>query len=281
MSTGPTGYLYHWSSKMLIHPKGGSHNPGNDTGLVVYASKNDPGRLQFRFVAVEGAGHYGYIEHVSSGKIVHPKGGSLNPDDNTHLVFHSGRHAGCLFGFDEANNLILHKSGKYWHPRGGSPSPGNDTPVVVHHGYHDGEKFYFGDIDGKAISPYPQPNLSGDWQLLQAFITPMADHTYNVKYKIGRSKTESQTTHQAWSVSAGAAYGFFSGSVEYSGYLEHTTSDTWNEEREESITINVKKGHSVYVWQYVFGAAQYGDELRFHSTIVGDTDSEDKKPVLK
>lgn len=106
-----------------MHPSGGSSNPRNDTSLVIYDSKKDPGRLQFRFVAVDGAGHYGYIEHVSSKKVVHPKGGNLDPGNDTRLVLHSDRHSGALFGFDEVNNVILHKNGKIWHPKGGKPDP--------------------------------------------------------------------------------------------------------------------------------------------------------------
>ena len=281
MSTGPIGYLHHWSSRKLVHPRGGSHNPGNDTELVVHSAKDDPGRLQFRFVAVDGAGHFGYIEHVSSGKVVHPKGGSLNPGNDTRLVLHSDRHAGALFGFDEENIVILHKGGKIWHPKGGSPNPGNDTTLVLHSDRHDAAKFYFGDLHGKAMSPYPEPNLSGDWKLLQAFVTPLADHTYSETYKVGRSKTDTEATQHAWSVSADVAYGYFSASAEYSGYVEKTTSETWSEEKEETTTISVKKGQSVFVWQYVFGMAQYGEELHFNSTIIGDTDSQSKKPVLK
>ena len=280
MSTGPIGYLYHWSSKKLVHPKGGSSNPGNGTHLIVFGSKEDPGRLQFRFVAVDGAGHFGYIEHVSSGKIVHPEGGSLDPGNATSLVLHSDRHAGALFGFDEENLVILHKGGKIWHPKGGKPGPGNDTPVVLHSDRHDAAKFFFGSLQGESISPYPSPNLSGDWKLLQAFVTPLADHQYSLAYKVGKSVTKSQTTHNAWSVSVGVAKGLFSASAEYSGFVEKSSSTTWDEGKEQTYTINVTKGHSVWVWQYVFGMSQYDDEIHFQSTIVGDTDCKDKKPVI-
>ena len=205
----------------------------------------------------------------------------LNPDNNTSCVLHSGKHAGALFGFDEENLVILHKSGKVWHPHGGSPSPGNDTTIVIHSGVHDAAKFYFGDLKGNPISPYPGPNLSGDWKLLQAYITPLADHTYSQTYKVGRSTTTSTTTHHAWNVTAEVAKGFFSGSSSYSGFVEHSKSETWEEEREETFTFSVKKGQLVWVWQYVFGVAQYDDEMSFHSTIIGDTDSADKKPVIK
>ena len=281
MSTGPIGYLHHWSSRKLVHPKGGKHNPGNDTELVVHSSKNDPTRLQFRFVAVDGAGHYGYIEHVSSGKIVHPKGGSLNPGNDTHLNLHSDRHAGALFGFDEDSIVILHKGGKIWHPKGGKPNPGNDTLLNLHSDRHDAAKFYFGNLEGDPMSPYPNPNLSGDWELLRAFVTPLADHTYSVTYKVGKSTTKSETTQHAWNISVEVAKGIFSASAEYSGYVENTSSETWSEEKEESYEISVTKGKSVWVWQYVFGLSQYGDEMLFQSNIIGDTNSQDKKPQIK
>ena len=280
MSTGPVGYLHHWSSRKLVHPKGGSHDPGNDTNLVVNSTKDDPSRLQFRFVAVDGAGHFGYIEHVSSGKIVHPKGGSLDPGNDTNLVLHSNRHAGALFGFDEENIVIMHKGGKIWHPKGGKPDPGNDTPLVLNSDRHDAAKFFFGNLGGDCISPYPTPNLSGDWKLLQAFVTPLADHTYSVTYTVGKSVTKSQTTQNAWNVSVGAAKDLFSASAEYSGFVQKSSSTTWKEEMQQKYTINVKKGQSVWVWQYVFGISQYDDEIRFQSTIIGDTDSQDKKPVI-
>ena len=283
MSTGPIGYLHHWSSRKLVHPKGGSHHPGNGTDLVLNSAKDDQSsyRLQFRFVAVDRAGHFGYIEHVSSGKIVHPKGkGSLDPGNETNLILHSNRHAGALFGFDEENLVILHKGGKTWHPKGGKPDPGNDTPLVLHSNRHDAAKFFFGSLEGKKISPYPKPILFGDWKLLQAFVTPLADHTYSVTYTVGKSVTESQTTQHAWNVSVKVAKGFFSASGEYSGFVQKSSSTTWNEEREQKYTINVKKGQSVWVWQYVFGISQYDDEMCFQSTVIGDTDSQDKKPVI-
>jgi len=281
MSEAPIGYLFHWSSRKLVHPSGGSSNPENDTKLVLHDSKSNPGRLQFRFVAVDGAGHYGYIEHVSSGKIVHPSGGSVIPTDDTELVLHSGRHAGALFGFDEDNTFILHKSGKLWHPYGGSGNPPNDTILVLHSAVHDSAKFYLGDLDGNPLSPYPKSDISGDWKLLKAFITPLANHKYTETYRVGKSKTESETNIHAWNVSAGFAKDLFSANASYSTYAEHTSSQTWSEETEKTFEINVSAGQSVWVWQYVFKMFQYGDEITFASSIVGDTDSQDKRPVLK
>ena len=280
MSVGPTGYLFHWSSRKLVHPKGGSSNPDNGTDLVVYDGKNNPDRLQFRFVAVDGAGHFGYIEHVSSKKVVHPKGGSLNPGNDTRLVFHSDRHAAALFGFDEANIVILHKAGKIWHPFGGSPDPGNDTRLVLHSNRHDAAKFYFGNLDGSRLSPYPEPDLLGEWKLFKAYITPLADHSYSETYKVGKTVSESQTTQHAWNISAEVAKGMFSANAEYAGYVEISSNKTWSEETEQITTISVSKGKSVWIWQYVFSMSQYNERIDYQSNIMGDTDSEDKKPEI-
>ena len=280
MSEGPIGYLFHWSSRKLVHPKGGSPDPSNGTDLVVHSDKNNPCRLQFKFVPVDGAGHYGYIEHCSSGKVVHPKGGDLHPSNSTRLVLHSDRHAGALFGFDEEHVVILHKGGKRWHPKGGDPHPSNGTRLVLHSDMHDAAKFYFANLEGDAMSPYPNPSVSGEWKLLKGFVTTLADHTYTVTFKVGRDWTKSQETQHAWNVSVEAAKGYFEASAEYSGYVGSTSSETWSEEKEEKYTITVTKAQSVYVWQYVFGLSQYDDTMYFRSTIIGDTNSKDIKPTL-
>ena len=103
---GPIGYIFHRSSGKLVHPLQGWSQPPNDWDLVVHSDKHDPARLQFRFVPVESFGHFGYIEHVSSRKTVHP---SFTTAWGTQLVFHSDRHAGALFAFDEENERILYK----------------------------------------------------------------------------------------------------------------------------------------------------------------------------
>ena len=136
-----------------------------------------------------------------------------------------------MFGFDEEIIAILHKSGKFWHPKGGSAAPKNDTTAVVCSGLYDAAKFDFGDINKNPISPYPEPNLSGDWKLLQAFMTPLADHTYTKTYKVEKSRMDTETDNRAWNVSAKAAILFFSAKAEYSNFVESASSETWSEER--------------------------------------------------
>lgn len=152
---GPIGYIFHQSSRKLLHAKGGSHHPKNDTRLVLHSDKNNSNRLQVQFVPVAGHKSFGYIQHVSSGKIIHPYGGRCDPGNDTYLVYHDDRHDGALFGFDEESFEIKHISGKVWHPKGGSPNPGNDTMCVLHSDHHAAAKFYFGDINGNPMSPYP------------------------------------------------------------------------------------------------------------------------------
>ena len=277
---GPIGYIFHRSSRKLVHPSGGSSNPGNDTPLVLHSDKNSPERLQVRFVPVEGFGHFGYIEHVSSGKIVHPHGGSLTPGNDTRLVYHSDRHAAALFAFDEEDERIMHRDGKIWHPLGGSPNPGNDTRCVLHSDVHDAAKFYFGNLDGTELSPYPNANLSGTWEVVKAFINPLASHTFTQTYKVGKTLRQSSTERHGWSISVGVAKGIFSASAEYSGFVEKTNESTWSSEREETSTIDVTAGKTVVVWQFVFGMKQYDEEYSFQSSILADTDSLDVQPSI-
>ena len=136
-----------------MHPDGGSCYPGDNTKLVVHSAKDSPQRLQFRFLPQEGYDNFGYIQHVASGKIVHPSGGSMFPSNDTRLVLHSDHHAGCLFVFDQGNERIVHRNGKFWHPCGGSPLPADNTECVLHSAVHDAAKFYFGDLNGTKISP--------------------------------------------------------------------------------------------------------------------------------
>lgn len=282
MSTGPVGYIYHSSSGKLVHPFGGSSNPNDNTELVLYDNKDDPSRLQMRFVPKRGEGHFGYIEHVSSGKVVHPLGGRLDPVENARLVLHRDRHDAALFGFNEADKTIIHKGGhKIWHPIDGLPNPSNNTPCVLHSSENDAAKFYFGDINGDPISPYPDRNLSGDWKLLKAFVDPLATHTYSVTYKTGHSEEETDTIRHAWKISAKAAYGMFKASAEYSGFAERSSSNTWSQEKDETYSITVQKGETVAVWQYVFAVEQLGEEKVFRSNIIGDSNDPESPPSFK
>ena len=275
----PIGYIYHRTSFKAIHPKGGSPYPDDNTDLVVHDGSNEH-RLQLQFVPQPAFGHFGYIKHVASGKYIHPNGGSGTPGDNTHLVFHHGAHYGCLFKFDEEKEHIIHIGEKIWHPLGGDTRPGNNNPVVLHSGSHAATRFYFGDGYGNKISPYTDPFLGGDWVIVKAFINPQAAHTYTERYLVGRSYSSTVTVHHAWSVSASAAYDAFSASATYSGFVERSHTDTWNEEHETTTQISVEPGVTVVVWQYVFTMERYNENLIFQSDILGDTNSIYVKPTL-
>ena len=277
MSAGPVGYLYHRSSKMLAGPFTLSTTPGNDERMALHSSKNFWQSLQFRVIPVDG--YWGYIEHVSSKKVIHPKGGSLQPKNNATLVVHSDRHKGAEFLIDPSAMEIIHYGSRKWHPRGGSQNPSDDTTVVLHSDTHDGAKFYFGDLDGNPISPYPSPDLSGYWTLIQSYITPPTDQTYTDTYKVGRSKTDCsrETKPQTPSLSAEVAKGLF----EKSDFAEATNSETWSEETEATYKVGIKAGQSVYIWQYVFRMSQCGEEILFKSSIIEGTDNSTKKPKIK
>ena len=271
----PIGYIFHRSSLKPVN-----FDDFGKPELVVHSDKSDPERLQVRFVPVEGFGHFGYIQNVSSGEIVHPRGGSLDPWNNTGLVYHSDHHAGALFAFDEENERIVHRGGKIWRPWKGSPNPDDDTRCVLHSDVDDAGKFYFGNLDGTAISPYPRPKLSGTWKVIKAFINPAASIEFQQKYKVGKTLTSSKTKRHAWNVSLGFARELFSTNATYSGYVEISSEKTWSTEYEEMTTIKVEKGATVVLWQYVFGMQQYGEEYSFQSSIIGNTNSLNKKPSL-
>ena len=292
MSKYPTGFIFQKSSDHNIdnnndqckpvHPRSDSDNPKNGTWLIICGDKNNSNRLRVRFVPVPGCGHFGFIEHTLSGKIIHPLAGSDSEDldEDTHLVYHSNRHRGALFGFDENNYEIKHIGGKIWHPRGGFPNPHDGTVCVLHRHHHAAARFYFSDINGNPMSPYPSPNLSGDWRLVKAFVTPETSDTFTIKYKVGKSQTKSTTTQSVWkdSVDHSKFKEIFRASGKFSDTMENTSSETWMEEREESYKISVIKGETVVVWQYVFAMERFGDEWSFKSMIIDKTNNLDVKP---
>ena len=146
------GYIVHKPSEKLIHPLGGSSNPSDNTRLVIYRGGLGESRLQLQFEEDPTQEGYGYIKHVPSGKYVHPLGRSLQPGDNTPLVFHRGKHAACLFIFDVSNDYIIHKgSKKIWHPKGGLSNPADNTVSVLHQDRHNRAKFFFASECGTKV----------------------------------------------------------------------------------------------------------------------------------
>lgn len=154
LSNPPVGqpfYIIQTKSGKSVHPLGGSANPCDNTKLVLHSCGFGERRIQFVFERCPCNPYgYGYLKQVTSGKYVHPLGGSQNPCDNTALVFHSGKHGACLFGFGTDGNIYQYSSGKTWHPLGGSTCPGDNTVLVLHSGAHAATKFYY-----KLVSSYP------------------------------------------------------------------------------------------------------------------------------
>ena len=274
------GHIVHWLSDKLVHPHSGSDNPENGEEAVLWTGGLGEKRLQFRFVPEPGHGHFGNIQHVPSGKYLHPKSGLTDPENGTTIVFWSGTHVGTLFAFDEVNQVIRHRRGKYMHAKSGNSMPSNGTRVVMWDGFHDGARFFFVNNLGEKISPYPTPELRGEWKIIFAVDDPKAIHTYEIKHKVGRSVTTTTTEQHSWNISAEIGIKWFSASAEYGGFVQRANSQTWNEETEVTHKIEIKPGKSVVVWQYVFSASQFDDECVFSSNILGDTTSVDNKPVL-
>jgi hypothetical protein len=78
------GSIFHLSSQKLFYfcEEDNLKNPDNSSDVLLNSKDKEMKDLtpfQFRFLPVQGAGHFGYIEHVASGKVVHPYGGQLEP----------------------------------------------------------------------------------------------------------------------------------------------------------------------------------------------------------
>ena len=82
------------------------------------------------------------IKHKSSGKFIHPEGGSANPADNTRLVIDPSIHERMYFEFEEVKDeghfgYIRHvASGKAIHPKNGDIQPSDNTDLVLHSCQH-------------------------------------------------------------------------------------------------------------------------------------------------
>ena len=195
---GPVGYIYHLSSRRAIGPSGGSTSPAKDTELVVYDIIDSEKKevLQFRFVCVKEFGHFGYIEHKESNKIVHP----------TKETSWSCVKRRMSMPYSHLIYTIIHRNGKHWHINGDDPTPKKNTACLLQKHevgsnevgskdatINDAAKFYFGDIDAHHLYPYSSPNVSHDWKLLQAFITPEISRSFEINYEVGWVKEFSET----------------------------------------------------------------------------------------
>lgn len=80
----------------------------------------------------------GSIQHVASGKCLHPYGGSTNPPDSTQLVLWSSCNEARLAFTHHSYGALQHtSSGKCLHPEGNTVTPAEGTNVVVSTGcYH-------------------------------------------------------------------------------------------------------------------------------------------------
>ena len=78
------------------------------------------------------------IRHKSSGKYMHPYGGSKVPGNNTPMVIYPGYHEACYFHFfpvkDYPGYGVIRQasSDRYIHPLGGSTNPGNNNQIVYY-----------------------------------------------------------------------------------------------------------------------------------------------------
>ena len=231
--------IKHKSSGKFIHPEGGSANPPDNTRLVVHDGIHD--RMHFEFEPADG--HFGYIRHCASGKAIHPKNGELQPENNTDLLIHSSQHAACLFGMDEINNLIRHKSGVSFHPFGGSPNPGNNTKVILHSGNHDASTWLFVNPNNpqEEVEIYGKPTVIGEWRIVNQVLNPKARHTVEIEIRIGKCKTESSSSTFGAEIETSLSFGkgFLTAAMTTTlrNDIQKSSAETWSEEQVQKRTF--------------------------------------------
>ena len=63
-------YIKHKTSNLFIHPRNGEKNPKDNTYISLYNTY--PSWARFRYIPLNDEQGYGLIQHVDSGKFLHP-----------------------------------------------------------------------------------------------------------------------------------------------------------------------------------------------------------------
>jgi len=104
--------IKHRNSELFVHILNNAQT--NSSPLVFNKRVND--RCIFTFEVSEDDDEYGYIQHVATGKYVHPFGGSEDPCNECPLIIHNDKHDACLFNIDQETGYVKHKGGKFLAP---------------------------------------------------------------------------------------------------------------------------------------------------------------------
>lgn len=242
MST--TFLIKHKVGGRFVHPRDGHiPNPPNFCPLITRSAIHD--RMHFEFDPVEDG--WGYIRHVTSGKIIHPKGGTTNPANHVCLLLHEERNGTALFAIDETNDLIIHKDGKYIHPTTGYTIPNDGTALVLCENRHEGMRFVcVSPTDAnRKVSVYGDPNVKGSWQIVNAVLKPQAEHAYKLHVKVGKSSTLSKSSDFKfrWEIYPAADFVTVTAKTSHAKQkllnqmVLKASSNTWEEEREQTRQI--------------------------------------------
>jgi hypothetical protein len=74
----------------------------------------------------------GAIQHINSGKCLHPAGGAAIPANGTRLVLWESCSGSRLeYSFTANGSLMQRSSGKCIHPENGADVPVDETPLVL------------------------------------------------------------------------------------------------------------------------------------------------------
>jgi hypothetical protein len=275
MTTSRTFDLRHWSSGKFIHPRGGTAY--KDVGLVTYPGTGPQTKyyLEFR------EGPWGYLVWAKDPKYsVHPSGGAVDAGNGTSLVFHSDRHPGAYFAFNEENRQIVHISGRFCHPLGGSAQPGNNNGIVLYDGYRDATRFYATDGSDRQVNLDLPAQVSVGWRLVFAEDDPLTSRKQTFRVRVGQTVSKQTTKEAALTLSVGMEFKLFGTKTSAQLQLAYklTNSETWTYETERSVTYDIVAGQPVAVWQRVFRAQfpegslwEYGSGNVFRDTRSSNT----------
>lgn len=238
----PWFLILHVATDYLIHPKGGALNPKEGTLLVLHPDRRDSERLLFRFVQAEG--HWGYIEH-RSGLILYPE----NPKHADFCYLVKARKDGCLVTIDQANDEIVNKNGRMvfgiddFKITGYPPFPDPGYVLYYNRGSQPsavGKWKFVSDSTFKDVQVFPNPNVSGFWNIVDTEMNPTSGHTKEIVYKIGRTKTTTNQEESAWKISTEFAKSVFQASSNFTKPLSKTGRQTWEEEITRTKKITCK-----------------------------------------
>lgn len=151
----PAGFIQQISSAKFVHPiSNGCNAPEGDT-LVIYEGGYPEDRIKFRILPVRG--YHFYIEHIKSGRIIHPESSESTPTAGTKLVLKAERNDGAFFRYSSESGGFLHEKSKLAiHVEGDQKNPEDGTPLVLRPYVKENSRFHMIDENRDPVDPMPK-----------------------------------------------------------------------------------------------------------------------------